>query len=347
MRVVRRILSSLLLVVGGVAFALALVEAYVRVSGTGPAPKPQPVAALGGLHTPDPVLGWQNKPGEHVTPRFGREPGRIRFTFLPDGSRSTGPAPARAAAEIVVVGCSFTQGWGLDDAETYAWMLQERLPEAGVRNFGTGAYGTYQSLLRLEQVLSTPSPVPRLVVYGFADFHEQRNIASHVWLKALAAGSGGAARVPYCSLDRHGVLQRMPPMGYRTWPLHGVLASVRLLEDRLETLAAPLRELQARPVTQALLTEMDRVTRDAHARLIVVELAVKASTKRSYATFAREHGIDLVDCTNAEFQRLSPRLRLRGDLHPNATMNRMWAECIEREVRVRMGARGAPAPPPE
>jgi lysophospholipase L1-like esterase len=243
-----------------------------------------------------------------------------------------------------VVGCSFTQGWGLDDAETFPWLLQRRLAEVRVRNFGTGGYGTYQSLLRIERALQTKSALRRFVVYGFADFHEARNVAAHAWLKALAAGSGDAVRVPYCSFDHDGALRREPPIGYRTWPFDGVLASVRLVEDRLESLAAPVREGQARAVTQALLGEMDRVVRDAGARFIVVELAVRdAATKRAYASYAREHGIDLVDCAPPELYR--PSMRLRGDLHPNASMNRVWADCIEKQVvQTRIEARGDGGP---
>jgi hypothetical protein len=79
-RTVRRILSPLLLVAGGVAFAL--VEAGLRLSVS---------------------------------------------------ARAVGPAHGAD----VVGGCSFTQGWGLDDTETYPWLLRPRLPDVGVRNFGS------------------------------------------------------------------------------------------------------------------------------------------------------------------------------------------------------------------
>jgi lysophospholipase L1-like esterase len=332
----RRVLSSLLLVVAGALFAIAVVEVYLRASGRAPAVHPDPVALFGGFHELDPVLGWRNRPGRHVGPRSRAEPERVTMTILQDGARTTGPGPARPAAEVIFVGCSFTQGWGLDDAETFAWVLQQRLPEVRVRNFGTGGYGTYQSILRVEQLLQTPAEVPRLIVYGFGDFHEQRNVAAASWLKALAAGSGNEARVPYCSFDRDGVLHRRPPIGYRTWPFHHHLASVRLLEERFAALAAPVRESQARAVTQALLGELDRIAERSDTRLVVAALAVLEPAKREYEAYAREHGVDLVDCTNREFERLSERLRLPGDQHPNATMNAIWAECLERALRPRL-----------
>ncbi len=335
MAAVRRLVPSLLLALAGAAFAVLLVELGVRATGLDRSPQRDPVAGHWALHEIDPILGWRNRPGDHVSPRLGGEPGRIHFTFLPDGSRSTGRGPAHSTAEVLVVGCSFTLGWGLDDAETYAWRLQQELPEVSVRNFGTAGYGTYQSLLRVERALETRSEVPRLVLYGFADFHEARNVAAHAWLKALASTSGDAIRVPYCSFDRDGALRRQSAIGYRTWPFHDVLASVRLLEDRVETVAAPVREGQARAVTQALVGEMDRVARAAGARLIVAQLAVaRQETKRAYAEYGREHDIDLVDCTNEDFQQA--RMRLRGDLHPNAAMHGFWANCLETALRRRL-----------
>ena len=332
----RRVLSSLLLVIAGTVFAILVVEVYLRVSGRAPAVYRDPIAVLGRLHELVPVLGWRNKPGHHVTPRLGGQPGRLAFTVLPDGARTTGPGPTRPVAEVVVVGCSFTQGWGLDDAETFAWLLQERLPEVRVRNFGTGGYGTYQSLLRVEKVLEAPAEAPRLIVYGLADFHEPRNVAARHWLRALAVGSGDDARVPYCSFDPDGTLRRRAPIGYRTWPLHDLLASVRLLQERLGTLAVVLREAQARSVTLELLGELDRVAERSDARFVAAELAVRKPAKLAYAAYAREHGVDLVDCTNEEFAGNGARLRLRGDPHPNAVMNAIWADCLERALRPRL-----------
>ena len=38
-----------------------------------------------------------------------------------------------------------TQGWAIDDNETYPWKLQKRYPSLNVLNYGTGGYGSYQS----------------------------------------------------------------------------------------------------------------------------------------------------------------------------------------------------------
>jgi prepilin-type processing-associated H-X9-DG protein len=63
---------------------------------------------------------------------------------------------------------------------------------------------------------------------------------------------------------------------------------------------------------------------------------VRGPAKLEYEAYAREHGIALVDCTNREFEQLDERLRLPGDRHPNAAMNALWADCLERALRPRL-----------
>ena len=75
-----------------------------------------------------------------------------------------------------------------------------------------------------------------------------------------------------------------------------------MLEDRVESWAEPLRRLQERPVTQALIGEMDRAARAAHARLLVVELAVKDPNSDGLLVGICSHGASgtiLVNVTNA------------------------------------------------
>jgi hypothetical protein len=57
-----------------------------------------------------------------------------------------------------------TNGYGLSDSDTFTWKLQRSHPEVAVVNFGTAAYGTFQSLLRIERTLDE-TPPPRFVLF--------------------------------------------------------------------------------------------------------------------------------------------------------------------------------------
>jgi len=50
------------------------------------------------------------------------------MTFLVDHSRRSWEAPAKTAqrGEVLVVGCSFTQGFGIADEDTFSYLLNQR-----------------------------------------------------------------------------------------------------------------------------------------------------------------------------------------------------------------------------
>lgn len=65
-------------------------------------------------------------------------------SFMSDGSRRTSDsAPARRVERWLLLGCSYTQGLGRTDQETFGWRLQSMFPDVLLTNFGTGGYGTY------------------------------------------------------------------------------------------------------------------------------------------------------------------------------------------------------------
>src|SRR5262245_8646638 len=114
-----------------VAVLLAIVAAEGIVRAAFPAGQSRsPLdAGLPVLQEPDAVLGWRNKQGSVTWPGQGEDGGKdIRMTFWADGLRATAPAPELDRPHIVVLGCSYTQGWAVSDEETYAWRLQSEFP---------------------------------------------------------------------------------------------------------------------------------------------------------------------------------------------------------------------------
>jgi hypothetical protein len=314
-----------------VVIATGTVETLVRLSGRRPWTPLHQARESEATYEPDPVLGWRAKPGRYARFRMIRELGTTTVSFLTGGRRATGPHRQDPSAQLLTVGCSFTEGWGLNDWETYPWLVQERFPFVEVSNFGGAGYGTYQSLLRLEQLLDEESPRPRIVVYGFIDDHERRNVAPFAWLKGLSLVARlGTVRVPYCTIRPDGTLVRHPPEGFPTWPLHDVLAAVAFAEESWKTFAARGRESQGPAVTRALLVEMAQLARRRGAQFVVALLAAKNSNQEAYRAFAREADINLADCTSPMFG--TREMQLAGEQHPNQAMNRIWAVCLGKHL---------------
>ncbi|MEI8012978.1 MAG: hypothetical protein WCI27_10975 [Candidatus Omnitrophota bacterium] len=294
----------------------------------------------------DPVLGWRNKVGVYTQwPKNWDDGKELKMTIWPGGLRATAPARVKKDRQIILLGCSFIQGWALRDEDTMAWKLQERFPEVEFLNYGTCGYGTYQSLLLLEEYLKDCPRPPAVVVYGLCDFHRDRNVAHLDFLRIVARCGQGLdrAQLPYCFIDKQGVLKRHSPVGYPVF--WGDKYSVALDYVHYNFLKLFNRE-RARDmdvVTRKLLIEIDMLCKRKGSRFAVCLLrnnvldanfnVVRTSIPGVDKQFFREHDIDLIDCGLPEKQ--SFRLIVKGEIHPSAMVNTYWAERVADYLKTR------------
>jgi hypothetical protein len=313
-----------------VALGLALGEALLRAAGRGPWRRPELPGFEPVMHEPDAELGWRNRPGAYAYPGYTPGAPEVRVTYLPDGSRATGFRGDASANEVWLVGDSFMQGWGLSDDETLAWRLQERQPRLRFVNFGTGGYGTWQSLLRLERALEERAP-PRLVVYGFIPVHEERNVASAGWLREQASAARSAMiAVPFATLAGDGSLVRHPPRAYPRWPLDERSALVAFAQDLFVRAGAWRRSAEPQRTTQAMLREMQALCAAHGVRLAVLFFWIDRDGHDDYARFLRAQGTGLVNCARP----VTLDLVIPGEGHPNGRLNALWADCVSRRIRL-------------
>jgi len=75
----------------------------------------------------------------------------VLYTTDEKGRRITADNQSTADTLILLFGCSYTYGEGLNDDETFAWQLSELLgPKFQVYNYGFHGYGSHQMLALLE-----------------------------------------------------------------------------------------------------------------------------------------------------------------------------------------------------
>jgi len=275
----------------------------------------------------DPTLGWRSKKGSFRVPPYDTSGDETHYSFLQGGLRKTseGQVDVRdARPKFIAVGCSFTEGWAISDEETFAWKLQEEFPDYEVLNYGTAGYGTYQSLLMLEQVLPKLAH-PRTVLYGFSDKHEDRNVAAAAWVRKLSSYSKRAHLfVPYVSLDINGQIIRHMPEAYPVFPLREYSSVLNLAESAYAELRAKGRTTQKREATQQLILQMRELTQSQGVEFVVVFLVVDEEAKAHYQRFLTENHITTIDCSRP----LSKDMTVSGEGHPNGKMNSLWAACI-------------------
>lgn len=131
----------------------------------------------------DPVLGWDNVAGEQIKVRAcdGRP---TTFTTGPDRARRT--PEVDGGPEVLLFGNSYTQGWEVDDEETFAWHLSDQLG-VQVRNHGVGGYSPLQATLKFERVADA-YPRARVAVLGIMHTDVKRMLSRYRALDVISTG---------------------------------------------------------------------------------------------------------------------------------------------------------------
>lgn len=310
-------------------FLLLAAEASVRLTGGKPwNPKPVRVQVEPGgrFYARHPTLGYSHIPGRfHVVLK---EEIVFDVTHLDDTLRVTGRPDSLGEAdqrpELWIFGGSITHGWGVDDEQTYPWLLQERFPHLRVVNFGVGGYGTIHSLIQLRAAVET-RPKPRAVVATYANFHDQRNVYSRKRRKYMTAWDFlGVAALPFARLDEQDTLSlHAADLDYRPLPLIGVSALAHETERAIDEVL--LRRQRPREVGRALLQEIRRETEKMGAPLIVMGLNTHPDTA-AMLEFCGSLDLPVVDSA------LNIRSRKYSywplDVHPNSRGHKIYAERL-------------------
>ena len=174
------------------------------------------VADVGGrVFGRDDTLGFIMLPGQFLITEHNAGKAHVfHLTVNERGERATSYAPAHATRRILLTGDSGMFGWGVDDEDTLAWLLQTRLPNYDVRNLSMTSYSTVHALLQLKQLDPQAGP-DDIVILVYHPITNDFNVASHVVLKPMVDGFevqlGNLAEMrsiafPYAVLDAKGGL---------------------------------------------------------------------------------------------------------------------------------------------
>ena len=252
------------------------------------------------------------------------------MTFLPDGSRTTG-RPAGDGPNVLVVGCSFAEGYGVRDDQSLAWLLQKRFPDLRIWNFGTPGYGTYQSLLLLREVIDRQHIHPAAVIYGLVPFHADRNVLTYGMLDAFRAFGAERFSPPHVELA-NGNPRYFPPFVVPNWPLEEHSALVTLLHRTDLRIRLANREKDEVKVTDLLLEQMKELADKQKAHLLVANLWNGGSPGpeaiRSMTKSMQEEGIEQMDVTYRGTETRPELLQVGGTGHPGVAVHAWWAGKI-------------------
>ncbi len=271
----------------------------------------------------DPELGWKHRPGSFsvvVAEEAGKLSPRFPVTYWTDRSRATRTSFEHPAAlEVLLLGCSYVEGYLLGDEDTFGWKLQTLAPDVMVSNGGVAGYGTLQSYLELKRPLRQDSRKHRsLVVYGFADFHAFRNIKNP--LRQFYTSTPGL--FPYCDEAQCQLWEGRPKGVLRT--ASRVFA---LIQDAIDSAYLLQRKDLARKVTMRLLREMSTLVSESGGELVIAPVSLDDT---SWLAEFEQAGIPVVMCDSETLHRREYRL---VDGHPNARWGEDFSRCLAKGLR--------------
>lgn len=299
------------LLLGGAASVLVLYaagvspRALVERATTGRAP-----TTVHDLHERDDTIGYVLLPNAS----FRHETSEFDVDYHVDAGGGRRVPGTGAGLRVDVYGDSWTFGHGVEDVETYVSRLQERWPDASVRNRGVMGYGTVHAMLALERDLARDGS-PALVLYGFHPIHVMRN---HLRASHVTNVAGG--RTPRYDIVDGALVPR------------GLVGLEKAIPDDDGDL---LEEEWAR--TRLFVAEMARMAEARGARFVVVSLEGPDrlegwdAMSRRMAKAAAADRVEVVDLN--EVPDVVPATeRYFADDHPNAAWHRATGDAIAARV---------------
>ena len=282
-RVRTRRLQRLGLVGLGALFAFLCLEVVLRVWDA----VPEANNPLGGFHDSDPYLGWRGRP--HARLRYHRPDFDTLVQLDADGWRQPDPPPpADAARRVLVLGDSFTWGWGVSQGEVFTDRLQAQLaPAVAIDNRGISGFGTAQEYLVLQRALAATRYDTVVLMFFLNDVVDNTD--------------GKEGRRPYFELIDGELRPHNQPALPLTSPLQRFFTDhsrayqfvdfeYGLLKRRLkgeaedergyrEAAAVDFHTLPGYAVTARLLEEMDRLVQAHGARFFVVYIPQRSEVE--------------------------------------------------------------------
>ena len=229
----RKFFSNSLIFILSFIFAFLLLEAILRLNDQNPWGNFTIDLNEPTINQPDKIKGWDLKPGKYVFEPYSDNGKKFNVTVNRDKSRFTGIPPKKSLGDIAIFGGSISMGHGVDDKENYPFFLQQKLNNYTVKNYSVGGYGTYQSFLKVEEMLKKNKNIKSAII-DFDNHAESKNIGDEFWLRTLTKFSKrGVVALPYASLNNEGKIVRHKPVKYLKLPLREKSTVIAKIEKRI------------------------------------------------------------------------------------------------------------------
>lgn len=283
----RNLVAHLALVLMGVLMGLLLAGVLTEVTLRITDAVPDVERPLSSSHQSDAYLGWSGKP--NLTLRLRRSEFDALVQHDAEGWRqSKPPRPAVPSSRILVLGDSFTWGWGVSQGQVFTDLLQAALPATtAVYNRGVPGFGTAQEYLVLQRELAAHVYDAVVLMFFINDLSD--NISSKQGSRPYFELVDGGLRprnqpaLPVVNPVRQFLWEHSRAYGFVQFKLEWLKRRFSGEEnDKTEYRTAPavdFHEVPGYAVTARLLGEMQRLTRQHGARFLLVYIPQRSEVE--------------------------------------------------------------------
>lgn len=276
-------------------FTVLLLEIGLRIFGFGVFELPEfsmksnPTRHI----TPNKTLGIQLNPGTFEV--VINKKLKYRATHLKNGQRTCGDQENINSNRPIVAfyGCSFTYGTGVNDWETYPFLVQKEFSNLIIENHAVPGYGQIQVLLSLEDDLKKEKK-PDVIILNYLSFHNERNSLNNDYRKKLRIGFHATMRednkilqfdckYPFGVIEQNLLKIRFSPISdiTSTFPLINYSATMNALQTINDR--SSIDEMSDEKITLAIIDEIYEICYKYKVKLIVSTMTKDDITKRLIA----------------------------------------------------------------
>jgi hypothetical protein len=143
------------------------------------------------------VQGYSNNPGTYTITFKRNIENKINsyvsnVTINSDGSRYIGMPRVSPKANIYIYGDSFIFGWGLNDEQTFAYLLQQKFRDLNFHLIAAPGWSLSNALINIEE---NGKDIKKndLIILGYGDYYKERHVASPSRMRAFGEPSPSMA----------------------------------------------------------------------------------------------------------------------------------------------------------
>lgn len=280
-------------------------------------------------YSPDPILGYSLVDGDFTVTSIANKDTLTFHATHQNKQRITGCANTLqdSLKHIVLLGCSFTYGQGLEDTSTHPYMLQQKLWQNGskrvVENWGVGGYGPAQFYFNSEKLDSSKVA---LVIVNYASFQNERTTLARSWRKRFVPnqkniGQLSTVNMPCFTISNGFLLLKRKKMTYDYLPFQRQLVFIELL-DRIY---CRIEQRYATKVSQLVLGQTLKRIKTKGIDVLLCGITDDETTRRVVGRFKKEGYKTMfynVDVWNPKYNLL-PK-----DNHPNYVANLIFSDSL-------------------